>query len=183
MTQIDCVILLKKGDREGLRLCYEEYYVLLFQIVRRWNVPVADAKDLVHDVFLNIWNLRSSIENKEHIQRLLLLNLKWVVLDFFKRHASRKRVINDYASIEDDNKADLIAERYNREIEELMKLVFQEIKRLPELQRKVIQLRGDGYSGAEIAEMLGTSHENVRNAIHKARQRLGKFIADRWLLE
>jgi RNA polymerase sigma-70 factor (ECF subfamily) len=52
------------------------------------------------------------------------------------------------------------------------------LEQLPERQRMVVQLfELDGFSGAEIAEMLGVSPGTVRWYLHEARQSLRRMLA------
>ena len=52
------------------------------------------------------------------------------------------------------------------------------LSRLPERQRMVVQLfELDGFSGAEIATMLGVSPGTVRWYLHEARQALRRMLA------
>jgi CRP-like cAMP-binding protein len=49
-----------------------------------------------------------------------------------------------------------------------------EVLQLSPRQREILDLRADGYSNAEIAEMLGISDSTVRFQMHRARQKLSE---------
>jgi RNA polymerase sigma-70 factor (ECF subfamily) len=60
----------------------------------------------------------------------------------------------------------------------LQATVAAALARLPERQRMVVQLfELDGFSGAEIATMLGISPGTVRWYLHEARQALRGMLA------
>lgn len=52
------------------------------------------------------------------------------------------------------------------------------IRCLPRLQYDVVVLRISGYSYIEIAETLGTTIGNVKNAIHNARENIRKMMEE-----
>ena len=60
----------------------------------------------------------------------------------------------------------------------LKEIVRQVLSRLPEKQRTVLLLHTvEGFSGNEISDILGISHETVRTRLFRARQMLSKSVS------
>ena len=64
MTIIDKDIILKlnQGDTGAFRLLYTTYYVYLCAVSVKYIYDYEVAKEIVNDVFLNIWNKRETLE-------------------------------------------------------------------------------------------------------------------------
>ena len=60
---------------------------------------------------------------------------------------------------------------------ELEKQVAEGLAKLPEMQRAALELRGLGYSLAEVAETLEITPTNAGVLVHRARQALAEHLA------
>ena len=52
-----CMILMTQGDREGLRLVYEEYIGYIYAIVLDVLKNKENAEDISTDFFLKLWHI------------------------------------------------------------------------------------------------------------------------------
>ena len=129
-----------------------------------------EAEDAVQEVCLKLWNMRSRLEEYHNLEAFSMKVLKNWCLDRIK---SKKPVyLANYQNAmnrkpEYDN-PHLILERHDMagHLELLL-------KRLPEQQRMVFQLRDiEGYDYEEIAEILETNKNTVRVALSRARKKL-----------
>ena len=61
---------------------------------------------------------------------------------------------------------------------ELRQLIVRVLSSLPEAEREVMMLRAvEGFSGEEIARILGISHGSVRVRLHRARARIEESLS------
>lgn len=61
--------------------------------------------------------------------------------------------------------------------EQLIEIASDKLKQLPEIHRIVLQLRDiEGYSTAEVADLLGISLSNVKVTLHRARSALKRLL-------
>lgn len=58
----DIILRLNEGDVDAFRLLYTTYYVYLCAVSTKYVYDYEIAKEIVNDVFLNIWNKRESLE-------------------------------------------------------------------------------------------------------------------------
>lgn len=62
--------------------------------------------------------------------------------------------------------------------EDVMKCcaIYEEVKRLPQKQRKIMQLRLDGYAQGEIAQAMKISQSQVSRLLKSARKKLSDLV-------
>lgn len=58
----DIILKLNKGDVDAFKLLYTTYYVYLCSVSTKYVYNYEIAKEIVNDVFLNIWNKRETLE-------------------------------------------------------------------------------------------------------------------------
>ena len=60
-----CMILMTQGDREGLRLVYEEYIGYIYAIVLDVLKNKENAEDISTDFFLKLWHIADTYTDTE----------------------------------------------------------------------------------------------------------------------
>ncbi len=148
---------------------YEKYAPGLIFYARKF-VDSHTAEDMVHDVFLKIWNRDTVMIIDESIGSYLFRAVQNSCLDYLKRQTIR----NDYLSraitelkIEELTTTD---NPVNRLIDqEQIDAVYKAINQLPEKCREVFVLAYiEEKKNAEIAEQLDISVRTVEAQIYKA---------------
>jgi RNA polymerase sigma-70 factor (ECF subfamily) len=133
-----------------------------------------DAEDVVQEAFLaalaNIRTFDTSRRFGPWLYRIVVTR----GLNFRKARSRRAaEPLEDAGVASADAGPAAAAERAG-----LKDTVTTALGRLPERQRMVVQLfELDGFSGAEIAAMLGVSPGTVRWYLHEARQALRRLLA------
>jgi RNA polymerase sigma-70 factor (ECF subfamily) len=162
------------GDTEAFDLLVRRYMRSAFAVAYRVLGHQQDAEDVVQEAFLaalaNIGSFDTSRPFGPWLHRIVVTR----GLNF--RKSRSRRATEDLeeawmASSAPGPAAD--AERAG-----LQATVAAALRRLPERQRTIVQLfELDGFSGAEIAAMLGLSAGTVRWYLHEARQALRGMLA------
>ena len=128
-----------------------------------------DAKDLVQDAYLKLWDKRDSLNNIYNdqgycmrvVRNMCLDRLRTVTPDILDKPPEELPILS-----EDDTSSGI-------ERNETARLIKQCIARLPAQQQKVIRLRELGEcTMQEIMEATGLSAENVRVLLSRARKAL-----------
>jgi RNA polymerase sigma-70 factor (ECF subfamily) len=133
-----------------------------------------DAEDVVQEAFLaalaNIRTFDTSRKFGPWLYRIVVTR----GLNFRKSRSRRAaEPLEDAGAASADAGPAASAERAG-----LKETVATALGQLPERQRMVVQLFDlDGFSGAEIAVMLGVSPGTVRWYLHEARQALRRMLA------
>ncbi len=168
---------LKEGDEAALGKIFDVYYSDLVSRIFR-IIPDSDTcQDIAQDVFVELWNKRSSIEIHSSLGAYLNRAAVNRALNYLK---SRNRGIID-GSAELVETAD-IGEVFLtdvRQTEEMELRLHRAIEKLPERCRAVFALsRFEDLSHKEIADRLGISVKTIENQITKAMKLLRESLRD-----
>jgi len=147
----------------------------LFRFAFRLLGSSEEAKDVVQEVFIRVWNGRDQIASIENMEAWCMRITRNLSLDKLR---ARQRKATD--SIEDnfDIQQDTHTPYEAAENNESMQRISQLIASLPEKQRQVMHLRDiEGYSYNEICEILELDMNQVKVNLFRARNAVReKFI-------
>jgi len=167
---------IKSGDREALGILFIRYARLVLSVGIRILHDVAEAEDLVHDVFIQVLNKAELFDPKRGSARV------WLAKISYHKALDRRAYLTRRSFYDTRNESDLestVAMRDTRSDIELVELaywqsVLQEAFDCLSLdQRATIQLHFfDGLSIEEISQRLDTSPVNVRHYYYRGLERL-----------
>lgn len=152
------------GDEPAFRFFYDKYYSALclcgFKILKDEQF----VHDIIQEAFITLWKNRNSLKSELHLKMFLYQTVRHRSLDYLKNKRVQEKYIRECLWVEDE-------ECYTNEVieQEVHRLVIQEIKQLPEEQKRVVLLHLEGKDNAEIAEIMQISVNTVKT--HKARAR------------
>ena len=166
---------LKKGNHESFRELVYTYTPRLMTVARIYTRNSEDAKDVLQDAFISIYQHIDQFNGNE--EKALLAWMKKIVrnagLAKYKKMSYTKEAYSLDGVLEKSVEPIVLA---NFETEELMKAIF----RLPLKYKQVLGLYAiDGYSHKEIAEKLGISIGTSKSNLAKAKMRLRKILLNR----
>jgi RNA polymerase sigma-70 factor (ECF subfamily) len=162
------------GDAEAFDLIVRRYMRTAYAVAFRVLGHREDAEDVVQEAFLaalaNIRTFDTSRKFGPWLYRIVVTR----GLNFRKSRSRRTaEPLEDAAVASAEAGPAASAEQAG-----LKETVATALGQLPERQRMVVQLFDlDGFSGAEIAVMLGVSPGTVRWYLHEARQALRRMLA------
>lgn len=158
--------LLRQGDEEAFEVLYNRYWEKLLTHAYRRTSSLETSKELIQEVFANLWRRREQLNIKTSFAAYIFTALKYTLLDHIRSQIVKDKyveAIKKTASETDNSTLNLIA------FEELSKVLEEEINKLPERCRLVFRLsRMEHYSNQEIADKLQISTKTVENQITKA---------------
>jgi RNA polymerase sigma factor (sigma-70 family) len=151
-----------RRDNEAGGRIYEEFLPFVSTLVRNLIHPSPDTMDLVHDIFIKLFENNSRFASRANI-RLFLHNIgRNICLNYLntrKRRTDKTNEIADhFLSIDEDTleKATIAASFHS--------LICQAIKKLPEKKREIFLLYYRDYlSNKEVAERLGIAEKTAAN--------------------
>ena len=132
------------------------------------------AKDIVHDVFLKVWENKSLIKNKSNIDGFFYSSVRNMAIDFL-----RSKYAKDFKSYPDEeldflqNDSDFIRETI---VLDAAAIVQNAINLLPDKAAEVIRLHLEGKSNIDIAEDLGITINTVKTYKQRAYQRFRELL-------
>ena len=154
-------------------LNYNKFKKPLFNYVLKIVKSEMFAEDIVHNVFLNLYNNLSLIRNPERIEIWIFTTARNEVFSHFRKNKNKNEEnIEQY-----ENKIDTcnIVEEYERQ--ELIKFIEIELNKMDISQNEIYYLKEySDLSYKEIAGILDITEDLVRSHIFKVRQKLKDAI-------
>lgn len=160
---------------------FHQMYAKLYFYAKKF-VEEEDARDIVEDVFVDVWRKKDSIEFGSQIQSLLYCATYHKCINFLKR---QKISMSHLMLIEEVNSLRIEAMEDNRhtpqhelEMGDLHRQIHQAIDELPEKCREVFKLSYlHDMKNAEIASVLGLSVRTVEAHMYHALKYLRKRLS------
>jgi len=168
----EVLLRMKQGDESAFTTIYRHYHSSLYVYLLRFCKIPSLAEDLVHDVFLKVWEIRDRINPELSFTGYLYRIARNHVIKTIDKLATdqvmREQLFSQLDAPADHPEQLVNAKEYDR--------LFQEaLTRMPPQRLKVFILcRQEGKSYEEAAEILGVS----RNAIKKHMVLSMRFIYD-----
>ncbi|MEW6193846.1 MAG: RNA polymerase sigma-70 factor [Bacteroidota bacterium] len=163
------------GDINIMKHLYESYYVLLCNFAYRFTKDKDPAKDIVSDIFLNLWLKREKIDISTSLRSYLYVSVRNHCFNYLKT-ANR-----NYLRISEDDDETLNIESEDQfykaiESDEEVEII---LSKLPDRKRLVFKLKViDGLKYKEIAEILSISVNTVQNHMVEAYKILSKKLSN-----
>jgi RNA polymerase sigma-70 factor (ECF subfamily) len=139
----------------------------LFRFALRFLGNEDEAKDIVQEVFVRVWNGREKMNEIQNWEAWCMRITKNLSLDRIRSMTRRHtNPIEDGYAVTNDSMTPL----ESTEMRESMKRINLLIAALPEKQRQVIHLRDvEGYSYNEICEIMELDMNQVKVNLFRAR--------------
>lgn len=182
-TDAQLVMLLPEGNKDAYTEIYHRYSLPLLNHAYHRTQNREEARDLVHEVFAQLWSRRRELKDIRNLSGYLYISLRNMVLNQFARRDVQDKYI---ASMQQFALQEpVIADHLIRE-KQLLELIEKEIAALPPKMREVFELsRKQHLSHSQIAAELGISEQTVSkhitNALRILRVRLGVVLYLLWI--
>src|SRR5688572_9416450 len=147
----------------------------LYRFAYRLLGSSEEAKDIVQEVFIRVWNGRDQLAAVENIEAWCMRITRNLSIDKLR---TRQRKPTDSLEESADVREDRYTPHESTEMSESMKQINMLIASLPEKQRQVMHLRDiEGYSYNEICEILELDMNQVMVNLFRARNAVReKFV-------
>lgn len=139
----------------------------LFRFANRLLGSAEEAKDVVQEVLIKVWNGREQMDQVQNWEAWCMRLTRNLSLD---RVRSRQRRATDPIAEGFEIRQEGLTPHDNTELNESMQQIGKLIEQLPEKQRQVIHLRDiEGYSYNEICDILEIDMNQVKVNLFRAR--------------
>lgn len=176
MNNIELIHNLKKGNSKAYSFLVDTYHNMLCTYAYGLTNDRDLAKDIVQNVFINIWRTRLRLKDDFAVISYLYRS---VYNEFLNQNRNLKSVVPlDKKYI--DALSFVVEEEDEKSLEKLMKLVRREIQNLPpKCKRTFLLSKQDGLSNIEIAEYLNVSVKSVEAHMTKAFAKLRETVGSK----
>ena len=156
-----------QGDEVAYNRILNQYSEKMFNYGYRLCLDEDLVKDCIQDIFLRLWNNRSTISPTDSITWYLLKCTKTSVLRERKKWFNNEELENDYFfNVEFDIETKLITDSETQMLGSKIKSL---INQLPNRQKEILYLRFyDNLTLQEISELLEINPQSVYNLLQKA---------------
>lgn len=154
---------IKKSDVQAFDQLYERYSQRLYGFAFSMLKNKEDAKEVVQETFLKIWNKRTAIDSSRSLQAFLFSVSYNLVIDLFRNRAKDQDFL---ARLKAHVNEESLAADELVQLKELADEVHRLVNELPQKRRAIyLMSREEGLSHKEIAHQLGVTEKTVENQI------------------
>ena len=152
--------------KEKFEALAEKYMDSIYRVAFSWTKNAADAKDVTQDVLIQLLRTDRLFTSDEHVKNWLMKVTVNRCKMLFRSPWSRMEDIGEYAQtlgFEEKSYLDL----------------FQAVMRLDKKYRVPLMLfYYEGYSTAEISELLDVGEKTVSTRLFRARAKLKEYLKE-----
>ena len=171
--------LIAAGDIDAFKGLFDAYFDKLYRYALRYLRSPEEAKDLVHDVFLQVWRHRQRIGLERDLRTYLYVTTRHHALDHLKHRKVEERFVKKREGEASSETADVLDAERDLETRELAATIQRAIDTLPPRQREVLRLRWQEHlSYEEIGRTMGISPKTVAIHLSRGLQHLRKALPD-----
>ncbi len=169
---------IKQDDHAAFEVLFNRYWDYLFGIVYRRLNDREETLDVVQDIFVYLWNSRTTLTVKSGLEPYLFSAARNQLYSLYRRNQLRqvKEEMQTVLNVPLEADGQLLFREVDR-------LVTDELQKMPDNVRKCFTLsREEGKSIREIAAELMLSEKTVKNnisdALKRLRLHLGRYSAE-----
>jgi len=164
---------IKKGDESAFEELFNAFYGSLCNYAYQFLENIEDAEEVSQDIYVKLWEKRSSIEIETSVKNYLFRSVRNQCLNQIQHNKVKKQYSE---KIKDFSKQDLDTSRYFIE-PGLAREIEKTINSMPEKRKEIFKLsRETGLKYKEIAEQLNISIKTVEAQMGLALKYLRKKL-------
>jgi RNA polymerase sigma-70 factor (ECF subfamily) len=165
----DKALLLRcqSGDPKSQRAFYDFFKTKVFGLCRRYTRSKEEAEDVFQETFIRIFKNIMHVRNNEHLEQWIRKIAVNTAVTYYHKNKRHHQHVQYQGSDHSNDHHELILSHFSDE--QLIDL----INNLPDGYRIVFNLHEiEGYSHAEISELLHISQVTSRSQLNRAKQTL-----------
>jgi len=170
------LIRLQQGDEDAFAELFYAFYDKLFGFLLGITHSKSRAEDIAQEVFIKIWQNRSTITDVENINALLFKIAQNQAIDQLRKLSREALAHSAHFELESENNAPEPLELLIQN--ELNSKILEAIDHLPPQQKKVYTLfKEQGIKQDEIAEQLNLSTSTIQSHMKLAMGNIHKYLS------
>ena len=130
-----------------------------------------DAEDAVQETLMRLWQMRERIGDYQKSEALAMLIAKNVCIDILKLRKERHEALDETANVISNVEADQMIITHDTE-----RSINNALAKLPTTQRRMLMMRSEGMSMAEIAAACKATPTSAKTMICAARKRMMELL-------
>ncbi|OJY88163.1 RNA polymerase subunit sigma-70 [Terrimonas sp.] len=165
-TETELIDLLNEGNKDAFSAIYELHASSLINFAASRLSSFEEARDIIHDVFVNIWDNRATLRITSSLKAYLFAAVRYRIIDHIRKNANRK----EYAAMIEQLSGMLVVDEESGILtKDLQHTLEYTIEDLPSRTKEIYRLsRNHHLPVKEIAFKLGLSEQTVKNQLSAA---------------
>jgi RNA polymerase sigma-70 factor (family 1) len=163
---------IRDGDMAAFRQLYEAFHVQLYAFSLKFLKSPELSEEIVHDVFLKVWEKRAALDSSKNIQAYLFTICKNTILNTLEKAAHDTRLQQQIAHYLPtfDPEIDL-------ETTDDSEMLWEAIRQLPTQRQQIFRLaKLEELSYEEIAQRMGITKGTVSDHLVKAMRSVRAYM-------
>lgn len=163
-------------DKKAFEDLFKAYYPFLCSFAKKYVDDIDDCKDIVHNVFLNLWQKQGELDAATSLKPYLFKSVYNRCLNHIR---DRKKIVRHDLLMDEEPLFDYLESNDFLEQSELETKIKESIDALPDSCRHVFVLsRFEEKKYKEIADELNISVKTVEGQMSRALKILRENLAD-----
>lgn len=169
-TDLQLIDLLKNDDDSAFKTLYQRYWKRLLYFANQKTADLAEAENVVQDIFVSLWNRRSDLNISISLENYLIVSVKYRVIKLFNKQRTQR--ISEEKSLVSYDILDDSTQQY-LDFEELQHRLQELIGKLPEKGALIYRMNKEqGMNHKQIAQELGISEKAVNSHLVRSKKAL-----------
>ncbi len=175
--EAELVAQIKAGDTNAFNALVQLYHKMVINTCYRFLLNREDAEDTAQEVFVEVFQSVNAFRQDAKLSTWIYRIAVTKSLDEIKKRNRKKRITSVGKVLGLENIAHWLAggDSPDKKIQqsEQLKEIMQALNTLPDSQRVAFTLsKIDGYTNAEIAEIMGASIQAVESLVSRAKKKV-----------
>jgi RNA polymerase sigma-70 factor, ECF subfamily len=176
LIEKDLLARLKNADETAFTQIFDIYVKKVYHFVFSYVKEKTEAEDITQNVFIKIWEKKSSIDTSKSFEGFIFTVAYRLVIDYFRQHAAPSHR-NTKIGLSEESIASAVHSDDLLKQHQLESLYEKALLSLPAKRKEIFLLsRHNGLSNKQIAEQLGLSIKTVENQMTAALCALKAFF-------
>jgi len=176
LTDQELLSAMKENEHRALDALFDRYWQPLYRLARARLQDNDAAQDIVQELFIKLWQRRENLTIDGSLENYLQGAVRLSVISHFRSKKITTVQLDD--ALERLNMLESSIASMTDYLE-LEKTLEQTLELMPDMLRKVFELRSQHRSVKEIAGELGLADQTVKNYISEVLRRLRLAVAQK----
>jgi len=174
-NELELLQRLAAGDERAFNTIYRHYNAMIFSAAIVYVKDIDEARDIVQQVFVKLWEKRAMAVNIENFQNYIIVTSRNLIYDQFRKKTTETKVVAELAKNKDAFLANTVADP--AETREYARIIQAAIAQLPPQQKKIyLMVQDEQLSYKEVAATMSLSVFTVKSHLELARRSVRKYV-------
>ena len=180
----DTLSKIYSGDKNSFEKFYKQYYKRSYIVAYQYTKHHEQSEEIVHDVFLKIWNNASTLRIVYSLDSYLYRSVVNASLNYIKKEKNKADKHDKFS--QDFDELEMMDEG-SEMLENRLLQIELAVEQLPPQCKKVMMMsKFDKYKQQDIADSLNISVKTVKNHLTYGYKKLKDFLIEKkaffWIL-